>query len=135
MDKLSLETGKKLINKAIEFITTNNMKPSSIAIVDEWGELISLYRMDNAPFGTLELARDKAWTAAAFKLPSAAVKNFGNLDQSDNGLRATNWNDHLITSAGGLPIQIEDKIIGGIGVSGDSPENDVKVCETALNLL
>lgn len=103
-------------------------------MVDEWGEAIALYRMEDAPFGTAELARDKAWTAAAFKMPSSEVSKFGDPKKPHFGLPAANWNERLTTIQGGFPIESEGKVIGALGVSGGSPEDDVKVGKKSLKI-
>jgi uncharacterized protein GlcG (DUF336 family) len=104
----------------------------SIAIVDENGWLVGLHRVDGAPIATVDIARDKAWTAVAFKLPTSDVSRFGDASAPGFGLNAQNWNDRLTTIPGGLPIKGTDQVIGGIGVCGGTPEQDVAVCKVAI---
>lgn len=105
---------------------------SSIAIVDENGWLVGLHRMDGAPIATVDIARDKAWTAVAFKLPTSDVSRFGDPSTPGFGLNAQNWNDRLTTIPGGLLIKDADRVIGGVGVCGGTPEQDVVVCKVAI---
>jgi uncharacterized protein GlcG (DUF336 family) len=107
-------------------------KLCSVAIVDDDGRLIAIYRMDAAPIATADIAWSKAWTAAAFKLPSSEVYKFGNPPMPGFGFNVSNWNDRLTTIAGGLPIKDGDKVVGGIGVSGGTPEEDVIICQEAI---
>jgi len=107
----------------------------SIAIVDDRGFLVALHRMDHALIPTADIARDKAWTAAAFKMPSSDIVKFGDPSTPGFGFSTQNWNDRLTTIAGGLPIKDDDEVIGGVGVSGAAPEEDVVVCQAAIEVL
>jgi uncharacterized protein GlcG (DUF336 family) len=104
----------------------------SIAVVDENGWLIALYRMDGALSPTADIARDKAWTAAAFKMPSSEIVRFGVSTQPGGGFSTANWNDRLTVIPGGLPINVHGEFLGGIGISGGTPKQDVSVGEAAL---
>jgi len=104
----------------------------SIAIVDEKGWLVALHRVDGAPIPTSEIARDKAWTAAVFRLPSSEVCRFGDPRVPGFGLNAQNWNDRLTTIPGGLPIWNGDRLIGAIGICGATPEEDVILCKILI---
>lgn len=107
----------------------------SIAIVDENGWLVALHRMDGASIPTADIARDKAWTAAVFRMPSSAISRLGNPQSPGSGFNTQNWNDRLTTIAGGLPIEDNTKVIGGIGVCGETPEQDVNICQAAIRAL
>jgi len=129
--KINLDLAKRLIDSAIKQARDmNNL--CSVAIVDENGWLIALHRMDGAVIPTVDIARDKAWTAAAFRCPSSEIAKFGNPSQPGFGLNKENWNGRLTTVAGGLPIKDGDEVIGGIGVSGGTPKQDVAVCQAAI---
>jgi len=104
----------------------------SIAIVDENGWLVGLHRMDGVPIATVDIARDKAWTAVAFKLPTSDVSRFGDPSTPGFGLNSQNWNDRLTTIPGGLPVKDADQVIGGVGVSGGTLEQDVVVCQATM---
>ncbi|MDI6616073.1 MAG: heme-binding protein [Syntrophaceae bacterium] len=104
----------------------------SVAVVDDRGFLVALHRMDRAPIPTVDIARDKAWTAAAFRMPSSDIGRFGDPAAPGFGFNTQNWNDRLTTIPGGLPVQDGDEIIGGVGVSGGTAEEDVTVCRAAL---
>ncbi len=104
----------------------------SIAIVDDNGWLIALHRMDGALIPTADIAHDKAWTAAVFRMPSSAVSQFGNPSSSGAGFNTQNWNDRLTTIPGGLPIEVDGELIGGVGVCGGTPEQDVNLCQALV---
>jgi uncharacterized protein GlcG (DUF336 family) len=88
--------------------------------------------MDGAPIPTAEIARDKAWTAAVFRLPSSEVCRFGDPRASGLGFNVQNWNDRLTTIPGGLPIRNGDQLIGAIGVCSETPEEDVIICQKVI---
>jgi uncharacterized protein GlcG (DUF336 family) len=88
--------------------------------------------MEGAIIPSADIARDKAWTAAVFKLPSSEISRFGDSSTPGFGLNAQNWNDRLTTIAGGLPIENGGEVIGGVGVSGGIPEEDVIICQATI---
>ena len=105
--------------------------PISIAVVDDVGDWVAFARMDRAPYFDREHARRKAYTAAVMRedlhaLAAARVKT-GQL-LTDLG------NSHLIGSAhGGVAVRDSDgHIIGGLGISGASPEEDERIARSAL---
>ncbi len=107
----------------------------SIAIVDENGWLVALHRMDGAPLPIAEIARDKAWTAAVFRRPSSEVFSYGDSRAPGFGLNAQNWNDRLTTIPGGHPIEENGHLIGAIGVSSQTPREDVLLCKNILKII
>lgn len=129
--ELTLDMAKAIIYIAQREVQRMGNK-CSIAISDENGWLVALHRMDGTPIATVDIARDKAWTAAAFKVSSSEVSKFGDASRPGFGLNPTKWNDHLTTIPGGLPIKDGDKIIGAIGVSGGKPEEDVAVGQATI---
>ena len=105
----------------------------SCAVYNKYGELITAQRMDGALIPTIDIARDKAWTAAVFKMPSSGIAKFGNPSTPGFGFNTQNWNDRLTTIAGGLPVTDEnDEVVGAVGVSGGTPEQDVAVCQAGI---
>jgi uncharacterized protein GlcG (DUF336 family) len=107
-------------------------KVCSIAIVDDNGWLVALHRMDGAPIPTAEIARDKAWTAATFRIPSAEVSQLGDPKVPGYGFNVQNWNERLTTIPGGMPILNEGRLIGAIGICGETPKEDVILCRKIL---
>jgi uncharacterized protein GlcG (DUF336 family) len=129
--KITLDVAKKIIHKAISEAKQKGIA-CSIAVVDENGWFVAAERMDGALISALDIARDKAWTALAFKMPSSDIHKFGDPSMPNAGFNTANWNDRVTTIAGGMPIKEGDKVIGGIGVSGGKPEEDVAVCRAAI---
>ncbi len=109
---------KKAIEKAREIDTY-----MCIAVVDSGADLKAFYRMDDAWVGSIDIAIKKAKTAVFFGMPTGAI---GGLSQPGGPLYGIEHsNGGLITFPGGLPIVDKDGVmIGAIGVSGSSVEND-----------
>lgn len=101
----------------------------SIAIVDDGGYLLAFNRMNGAAKGTVDVAIKKAKASALFSLPSGL---FGDLlKQAElQGMEQTNGG--LCLFPGGVPVLDGEQIIGAIGVSGGSAEQDLEVAEYAL---
>lgn len=104
----------------------------AIAIADDHGELLAFLRMDGASLQAGVLAKSKAYTAARDRQPTA---NLG--EWSRNSGRAIGyWTDPNITGfGGGLPVTVEGKVVGGVGVSGLSEEDDAEVAKLVIERL
>jgi uncharacterized protein GlcG (DUF336 family) len=102
-----------------------------IAIVDSGGVLKAFHRMDDAWVGSIDIAIKKAKTAVFFGMPTGEI---GKLSQPGGPLYGIEHsNDGLITFPGGLPIVDADGVmIGAIGVSGSSVENDHDVAQAGV---
>lgn len=115
--------------KALELDTKMN-----IAVVDRGNCLKAFLRMDGAWLGSIDISMKKARTANSFDMPTGAI---GELSQPGGPLfNIEHSNDGLITFPGGLPIVGEDgSIVGAIGVSGSTVENDHAVAEAGVSAL
>jgi uncharacterized protein GlcG (DUF336 family) len=125
---VSLEQGEQLIeaakNKANEIDV-----PMTIAVVDAGGNLVALSRMDNAILASLDIAVGKAYTATAMKMSTADLASAVQPGQPMYGLEIANQPRSLVAIAGGIPLQIDGEIVGGVGVSGGMPDQDKTVAE------
>src|SRR5262245_62063533 len=101
-----------------------------IAIVDTGGHLMALHRMDNAQFGSIEVARRKAFSAAAFRRPTKVFDDA--LAAGGAGLRLLSL-EGLTPVEGGMPIVLEGKIIGAIGVSGGTSQQDAQIAKAGAD--
>lgn len=130
---VSQDDATKAINAARKKATALKTK-MCIAIVDSGGNLKAFARMDDAWVGSIDIAIKKAKTSVFFGMPTGQI---GELSQPGNSLYCIEHsNDGLITFPGGLPIVDEDGVlVGAIGVSGSSVENDKKVAEAGLKVL
>lgn len=120
-----VETAMK---KATEIDTLMN-----IAVVDAGGNLKAFARMDGAWLGSIDISVRKARTARFFDMNSGDV---GALSQPGGPLYNIEVsNGGLITFPGGIPLRLNGEIVGGIGVSGSSVENDHTVADAGANAL
>jgi len=105
-----------------------------IAVVDAGGNLNAFARMDGAWLGSIDIAITKARTARYFDMPTGAL---GELSQPGGPLwQIEHSNDGLITFPGGVPIRTPDgTVIGAIGVSGSTVENDHTVATAGANVV
>lgn len=105
-----------------------------IAVVDSGANLKAFHRMDDAWVGSIDIAIKKAKTAVFFGMPTGAI---GQLSQPGGSLYGIEHsNDGLITFPGGLPIVDKDGVmIGAIGVSGSSVENDHTVAKAGVDVV
>ncbi len=101
----------------------------SVAVVDEAGVLLALQRLDRARLHTPEAAWAKARTAAIVRSSTAALEQ---QVQADPALLSFPGRMPL---AGGMPLLHQGQVVGGVGSSGGSPEQDVQVCHAALAAL
>ena len=129
---VSFEQAQQIIDKAVEKSTEMGVR-MCIAVLDSGGNLKSFSRMDDAWVGSIDIASKKAKTACYFAMPSGAI---GQLSQPGSPLYGIEHsNDGLITFPGGLPIvDHEGILIGAIGVSGDTVENDHIVAQAGVNV-
>lgn len=130
---VSLELAERAMatarKKAIELKTQ-----MCIAVVDSGSNLKAFTRMDDAWVGSIDIAIKKAKTACFFGMPTGQI---GKLSQPAGPLYGIEHsNDGLITFPGGLPIVDQDGVlIGGIGVSGSSVENDHLVAFAGVQVI
>jgi uncharacterized protein GlcG (DUF336 family) len=95
----------------------------NVAVVDSGGNLAAFLRMPGAFLHSIEIAIDKAYTAAGFGLPTGAWSEA--LMAHSPAVRAgIPMRPRMVCFGGGLPLRHEDRLIGGIGVSGGSEEQD-----------
>jgi uncharacterized protein GlcG (DUF336 family) len=119
---ISLDQAHAIISAAAKKAAEINTK-MDIAVVDAGGNLKAFIRMDGAWIGSIDIAIKKAHTARWFDMPTGEI---GKLSQPGGPLyNIEHSNGGLITFPGGVPIKLADgTVIGAIGVSGSSVEND-----------
>jgi uncharacterized protein GlcG (DUF336 family) len=108
--------------------------PMNLAVLDAGAHLKAFIRMDGAVLGSLDIAIGKAKTAALFGMPSESVGEFCKPGGPSPGLELTNG--VLVVFAGGLPVRTQGGLlIGALGVSGGSVDQDRRVSRDALEAL
>jgi glc operon protein GlcG len=127
---LSLEAARKMV-RAAEAEAERNHWRGVIAVVDDGGWVILLERMDHpAMTASVELAEGKARSAALFKKPTQELE-----DAINHGRYAAITARGFIEMQGGLPIVVDGEVIGGIGASFATPEEDEQVAKVGLAAL
>lgn len=124
---VTLEVARQII-AAAEAKADALGQPMNIAVVDEGGNLVSHVRMDGAWIGSIDIAVKKAWTARAFDIP---IHELAKLSQSGDpffGIHTSN-DGRVMVFAGGVPITMDDVVVGAIGVSGGTGDQDREVAE------
>ena len=127
--ELNLELAQKLAAKASACGTKNKWK-LSVAVVNAEGNLMYFHRGDGAYFGSIEAAIDKAKSSNAFQRPTKGFSD--SLKEGRTGLLTVK---NVVGIEGGLPIQIGEKFVGGIGVSGARAIEDEQCAKEALDSL
>ncbi|MCW5961588.1 MAG: heme-binding protein [Pyrinomonadaceae bacterium] len=124
---ITLQQAEKAIAAAKQKSAAIDTK-MNIAIVDAGANLVAFARMDGAWLGSLDISIKKAKTARFFDMNTGSI---GELSQPGGSLyNIEHSNNGLITFPGGIPIKnANDEIIGAIGVSGSTVENDHEVAE------
>lgn len=130
MDDVTLAEAHAMI-AAAEKKAAEIKLPMNIAVVDSGGNLVAFGRMKDSITVSIGISQDKAWTAAAFKLPTNVLATLSQPGQSLYGINTTN-NGRVVIFGGGFPIKAKDQVIGGIGVSGGSVEQDMEVSQAGL---
>lgn len=106
--------------------------PSNIAIVDAGANLLAFVRMDAAQLGSIHHAQDKAFTSCALRCAtgslSAEAQPGGTLYGLDGSIQG-----RVITFAGGMPLMHDGRVIGAIGVSGGTADQDQAVAQAAVH--
>jgi uncharacterized protein GlcG (DUF336 family) len=105
--------------------------PYNIAVVDSGGDLISHVRMDGAWLGSIDISINKAFTARAFDMSTDDLSKASQSGESLFGINTTN-DDRIVIFGGGMPVKVDGAVIGAVGASGGSVENDIKVVQAAV---
>jgi uncharacterized protein GlcG (DUF336 family) len=126
MADITLEQAQSALNAALRKSQELGLA-MDIAVVDAGANLKGFLRMDGAWLGSIDIAIRKARTARFFDMNTGAI---GELSQPGGPLyNIEHSNDGLITFPGGVPLKSGSEIVGGIGVSGSTVENDHAVAE------
>jgi uncharacterized protein GlcG (DUF336 family) len=126
---ISLDAAKKVMAAAEAEATKNNW-PMAIVILDSTGHPVMLHRLDNTQYGSIRVAEDKAQTALDFRRPSKVFEDLvaqGGIGMRTLGLRGAT------PLEGGVPISLDGKIIGAIGVSGGTAPQDGQVAKAGAD--
>ena len=128
---ITLDQAKRVMSGAEAEAKKNNWAVV-ITILDSGGNLVMSQRLDGAQFGSIDVARDKAFSAVAFRRPTKVFSDA--VAQGGGNLRLLNVTGASLLD-GGLPIVIDGKIAGGIGVSGVTGEQDAQIGKAGVDAL
>ena len=106
-------------------------QPMNVAVVDDGMNLKAFARMEDAWLGSISIAIDKGYTAAAFNMPTQDLAEMTQSGQPLFGLNTTN-NGRIVIFAGGIPLMRGDEVVGAIGVSGGTVDQDQEVAEAGV---
>ncbi|MDG5759904.1 heme-binding protein [Natronococcus sp. A-GB1] len=132
MSKLTLDTAKEIVDAAERRAAEIDV-PMCIAVADEGGNLVAFHRMDGALLASIDIARNKAYSSVALEMETQTIQEVSQPGESLYGLGTTN-DGRIVTFGGGLPLEDDDgTVVGGVGVSGGSADEDVDVAEAGVD--
>ena len=123
---IGMEAAQALIARAVAAAQARHFR-MAVAIVEPSGELVAFVRMDDTQYGSIYVARKKATTAARYRLATSVME-----ERTLAGRTVTLANEDSLPIAGGIPIVVDGKIVGAIGVSGAAAAEDNQIALAAL---
>jgi uncharacterized protein GlcG (DUF336 family) len=126
---IGLENARKVMNAAEAEASKNNWAVV-IAIIDSGGNIVMLHRRDDTQLSSIDIAQGKAKTALMYKRPSKVLDDA--ITGGGGGLRFLALKD-IVTLEGGVPIVLDGKIVGAIGVSGVLSSQDSQVARAGVD--
>src|ERR1700726_1988628 len=127
MTAVKLDDARRVISAA-EKKAREIGQPMNIAVADEGGNIVTHIRMDNAWIGSIDISMKKAYTAPAVDMPTADLATHSQSGGQFFGIHASN-DGKIMIFAGGIPLKREGKVVGAVGVSGGSGDQDHAVAE------
>jgi len=120
-------------SKAFEYAVAHGYNVN-VAVVDTSGTLMAFVRMNDAPLHSIEISIDKAYTSVSFKIPTSAWKDEFKNHSKAVGDGLTN-RPRFVGFGGGIPIIQAGEVIGAIGVSGATEEQDERIALAGFQAL
>lgn len=127
---ITLEQAKKAMSAAEAEAKKNNW-PVVISIVDTGGHLVMLQRLENTQYGSVSVATEKAQAAAAFRRPTKVFQDL--IAQGGVHLRLLNLTGDAGVLEGAVPIVVDGKLIGAIGASGVTSQQDAQISQAGAD--
>ena len=109
-------------------------QPMNIAVVDAGGNLVAHVRMDGAWIGSVDISMKKAWTSRAFDIDTKTLSTVTQPGTDFYGIHASN-HGRVMIFAGGIPLKRGNQVVGAVGVSGGSGDQDHAVAQAAAEAL
>ena len=126
---MTMEKARLIIDAAIRKAEEIG-QPMNVAVVDAGTNLTAFLRMDGAWLGSIDIAINKAFTAKAFDISTQDLGRNSQPGDQFFGIHVSN-HDRVMIFAGGIPIKVKGQIVGAVGISGGSGEQDQAVAEAA----
>ena len=130
--RITLDSAKRLIEK-IEQEALRRNKPSVIAVCTPDGNPVAVHVMDGSFLVSFDMALKKAYTSVAVKMSTMELSRLTQPGQTFYGLGK--MSDNIVIFGGGVPLKVGDTIIGGLGISGGTGEEDNSLAEYGLQVL
>ena len=130
--RITLDSAKRLIEK-IEQEALRRNKPSVIAVCSPDGNPVAVHVMDGSFLVSFDMAVKKAYTSVAVKMSTMELSRLTQPGQTFYGLGK--MSDNIVIFGGGVPLKVGDTIIGGLGISGGTGEEDNSLAEYGLQVL
>ena len=127
---LNLQTAKKMVAFAEQKAKEINV-PVVISVVDSGGHIILMERMEDSLLASIDISLNKAYTALSLKMATEDVQNLCKPGDPLYGIQESN-NNRIITFGGGIPFTYKGKVVGALGVSGGTVEEDTYVAKYAI---
>lgn len=130
--RITLDSAKRLIER-IEQEALRRNKPSVIAVCSPDGNPVAVHVMDGSFLVSFDMAVKKAYTSVAVKMSTMELSRLTQPGQTFYGLGK--MSDNIVIFGGGVPLKVGDTIIGGLGISGGTGEEDNSLAEYGLQVL
>ncbi|EMA52444.1 MULTISPECIES: GlcG/HbpS family heme-binding protein [Halococcus] len=128
---IELDTATELI-EAAEAKADEIGVPSVIAVTNAEGNLIAQHRMDGAWLPSVNISRNKAYTAAGLEMPTHELAEASEPGESLYGLQTTD-EGRIVIFGGGFPLERDGEIVGAIGSSGGEVDEDMTVARAGID--
>ncbi|BAE86532.1 hypothetical protein DSY4743 [Desulfitobacterium hafniense Y51] len=129
---LSMDSINILTSRIVEMALSDGKPPVSMAVCDNHGFLMYFLRMDGAPIRSIELAKNKAYTASRMGTTTEAFHK----RLSEEQLNINYFCDSCLTAMpGGTPVVLNNGLIGAVGISGRCPKDDQELADKAVTLI
>lgn len=127
IESVSLDDAQRVISAGMEKAREIG-QPQNVAVVDAGGDLVSHVRMDGAWLGSVDVSINKAFTARAFDITTQDLAENSQPGEQFYGIQGSN-EGRVMVFAGGIPLSRDGKVVGAVGVSGGTGEQDIAVAE------
>jgi uncharacterized protein GlcG (DUF336 family) len=130
MQMIKLADAQRVISAAVKKAMDIG-QPMNIAVADAGGNLVAHVRMDDAWLGSIDISINKAFTSRAFDISTKDLSGESQPGKQFYGIHASNGGRVMIF-AGGIPLKRDGRVVGAIGVSGGSGDQDHAVAEAGV---